>query len=74
MNAIFENGTRTITLIEKSESATATYTHKIEISIDGDIDIVTIDMKRNNNIQNWLQDNCDIEGTKDNCDLFLTLI
>jgi hypothetical protein len=72
----FENGTRILTLTKVVDTKSDyTYTHFFTIEFDGeDTDDVAINMNINNNLSRWLQDNCDIEGTVDNVELFKTIL
>lgn len=72
----FENGTRILTLTKIVETKNDyTYTHFFTIEIEGDIDTVSFNANTDKNkIKNWLQDNCDIEGTIENIELFLTFL
>jgi hypothetical protein len=69
----FENETRILTLTKVVESSN--HTHFFTIEIDGDIDTVAFNANTDKNkIKNWLQDNCDVEGTTENIELFLTFL
>lgn len=72
----FENGTRTLTLTKVVDTTSDyTYTHFFTIDFDGeDSDDVAINVNNKNNIASWLEDNCDIQGTDENVELFKTLL
>lgn len=72
----FENGTRTLTLNKVVDTTSdCTYTHFFTIDFDGeDTDDVAINMNNKNDIARWLEDNCDIEGTSENVELFNNLL
>ena len=72
----FENGTRTLTLNKVVDTTSHSgYTHFFTVDFDGeDTDNVAINMNQENDLGDWLQDNCDIEGTSDNIEIFQTLL
>lgn len=72
----FENGTITLTLNKVVDTTSNhAYTHFFTIDFDGEeADDVAINMNNKNNIAKWLEDNCDIEGTIENVELFNNLL
>ncbi len=71
----FNNGTTLeLTKIVDTKSD-YTPTHFITVLFDdGDTDEVGININNSNNIAKWLENNCDIEGTENNVELFKNLI
>ena len=72
----FDNGNE-LTLIEVIDNKQDyKYTHRLEIRFDGDdnADVVAININNSNNIAKWLEDNCDIDGTIENVELFNNLL
>ena len=72
----FNNGTRTLTLKKVVDTDSKTgYTHFFEIDFDNEsTDNVSINMNQNNNLGEWLEDNCDIEPSKENIELLNNMI
>jgi hypothetical protein len=73
---IFENGTRILTLNKVVDTTSKyTYTHFFTIEFVGiETDEVAINMNNKNDIASWLEDNCDIQGTDENVELFNNLL
>ena len=81
MKAIeFENGTRILTLKTVKDLSGALKdvlsTHIFEITFeDGEKDEVGFNIHTSKHrVAAWLQENCDIDGTSENVDLFLTFL
>ncbi len=73
---IFNNGTVTLELTKVVDTKSDyTTTHFFTVIFDdGDSDEVGININNSNNIAKWLEDNCDIEGTNENIELFNNLL
>ena len=72
----FDNGSVTLELTKVVDTKSDyTPTHFFTVKFDdGDTDEVGINMNNKNNLGKWLQDNCDIENTIENIDLFNNLL
>lgn len=75
MTQEFKSNGETIVLTLDLVNVENNYTHFFTVTFqDGESDEVAISINRHNNLSEWLLDNCDIEPTEENIELFKKML